>query len=162
MSLMAEQLLKLASIMSQDTKDDTTLANLFISSSGNASQKSGTAPFDLGLDEIVSLLSGIHTAASVEVISLAKLLDIDISLLIEVVKTAAGANNAFQNMAHLLTTNDAHKESAHAELEARSAKLVSHEYPPNQAVPLLNHNATAFSGGQDLWTCDRAAYGFSR
>lgn len=147
MSLMAEQLFKLASISSKDTKDDTTLANLFKSSVDTSIQKSGTTSFEIGLNDIAALLSGIHTAASVEVISLARLLDIDMSLLAEVVKTAAGANAAFQAMAHSLMTNKAGEISAHAELEARSAKLVSYELPCSQAVQLLNRTPTAFSDG---------------
>lgn len=145
MSLMAEQLFKLASISSQDTKDDTNMASLLKSSGGKSFQKSGTASLEIGPDDIASLLSGIHTAASVEVISLARLLDIDISLLVEVVKTAAGANDAFQAMAHSLMTSNACEKSALAELEARAAKLVSYELPSSDTVQLLNRTPTAFS-----------------
>lgn len=129
MSLMAEQLFKLASIASWDLKDDTTLLNLYNPRDASSLRKHGTTPIRIDNEDIASLLSGIHTAASVEVVSFARKMDIDLSLLAKVVKDAAGANNAFQRMFQRINTDLADEKDAIAHLEVQSEQLVSLRCP---------------------------------
>ena len=88
---MAEQLLKFAASARWDLGDDTSLMNLYLPQKSYQGQKE-----PISAKDIQTLLFGIHTAASVEVMSFARALKADWASLTSVVKDAAGANKAFE------------------------------------------------------------------
>ena len=88
---MAEQLFKFAARARWDLRDDTSLIKLYLPDASQPAQR-----LSISVDEIQTLLLGIHTAASVEAMFLAKYLQADWPSLAAVVKSAAGASTAFE------------------------------------------------------------------
>lgn len=58
-------------------KDDTTLINLYMPRRDISLEVSTAPSVQINNEDVVALLSGIHTAASVEVLSFARSLGID-------------------------------------------------------------------------------------
>lgn len=88
----ADQLLKFAAFRAWDMNDDTSLVNLYCCEN-DAERVSGA---HITAEDISLLLLGIHTAASLDVLDFSRHLEIDESLLVNIVKEAAGANKAFE------------------------------------------------------------------
>ena len=145
MSLMVEQLFKFASVASPDLKDDTILLNIYRPRGADRPSGSGKTSLEIQIDDIVSLLSGIHAAASVEVLSLARKLGVDLRLLAEIVKDAAGANRALQGVVQLLGTDETDGKGDFAGLKAQSEKLVSIQHPARPTERPLMRFDTAYS-----------------
>ncbi len=120
MSLMAEQLFKFAASARWDMGDDTSLMNLYLSHEMNPGEKGPTS-----IEDIQTLLFGIHTAASVEAMSFAKDLHADWPSLASVVKTAAGASKAFEMLLNDTGIEQAPNRIASQNLSALGSKMVS-------------------------------------
>ena len=117
---MAEQLFKFTASAQWDLVDDTSLMNLYLPHRLHEGRKEPTS-----MEDIQTLLFGIHTAASAEAMSFAKDLDADWPSLASVVKTAAGASKAFEMLLNDTEKERAPKGIASRDFSALGAKLVS-------------------------------------
>ena len=117
---MAEQLFKFAASARWDLGDDTSLMNLYLP---QKLHQGGKEP--ISVEDIQTLLFGIHTAASVEAMSFARDLGVDWPSLASVVKNAAGANKAFEMLLKDAGTEQAPEKTASESLTALGTKMVS-------------------------------------
>ena len=102
--------------------DDTSLLNLYI----DKQQTERATKAELAIEDIITLLFGIHTAASIEVLNLARHLQVDETMLANAVKESAGANKAFdiflQSQNHSVR-NDAYPPQYLEDLENKMVRL---------------------------------------
>ena len=120
MSLMAEQLFRFAATAGWDLGDDTSLINLYV-----PQRLHHNGQGLISIEDIPTLLFGIHTAASVEALSFARALEADWPSLASVVKDAAGASKAFEILLENTGTEKAPEKIASEELTALGTKMVS-------------------------------------
>ena len=120
LSFIAEQLFKFAASAQWDLGDDTSLINLY------SPQKLHQQREDpVSIEDIQTLLFGIHTAASVEAMSFARDLDADWPSFASIVKGAAGANRAFEMLLKDTGTEQAPRIFASKTLTALVKNMVS-------------------------------------
>lgn len=124
MPLLAEQLFKFTHVANQDHSDDTKLLRLYRPESTEHSVRDHSRQLHVGYQDIIAILTGVHTAASIEVLTFAQKLGVDISLLAEIVENAAGSNRMFLKIVKGLGSAKNDVWSAMPELESVKRNLV--------------------------------------
>lgn len=96
-----------------NTDDDCSVLRTYLRSTANVDNlgKRPTSDLerrsDLSQDSISKLLIGIHAAAAIEVLKFAEALGLDLSILSEVVKDAAGSSEMFSKLCTSLSPAEA-------------------------------------------------------
>ena len=122
MSLIAEQLFKFAASARWDLGDDTSLIKLYSPNESCLARKES-----ISVEEIQTLLLGIHTAASIEAMSFARHLKADLSSLATIVEGAAGASKAFA----MLQKDTGAEETPENAASGKLAAIVNEMASPN-------------------------------
>lgn len=117
---MAEQLFKFAASAKWDLRDDTSLVNLYLPHDLSLCQKAS-----ISIEDIQTLLLGIHTAASIEAVNFARDLEADWPSLASVVKDAAGASKAFEILLKSVGPGQALGQFTHKTFEELCSGMVS-------------------------------------
>ncbi|KIW48937.1 uncharacterized protein PV06_01493 [Exophiala oligosperma] len=120
MSLIAEQLFKFAASAQWDLGDDTSLVNLYLPQGPHQGEKE-----PVSIQDVQTLLFGIHTAGSLEAMSFARELEAHWPSFVSVVKNAAGANKAFEMLLKDMGMEYAPERISQEGFTALSTKMAS-------------------------------------
>lgn len=139
MSLIAEQLFKFAASAQWDLGDDTSLVNLYLPQGPHQGEKE-----PVSIQDVQTLLFGIHTAGSLEAMSFARELEAHWPSFVSVVKNAAGANKAFEMLLKDMGMEYAPERISQEGFTALSTKMVStffRRHPPKLLIWFLRHRS---------------------
>ena len=117
---MADHLLRFAAFRAWDLGDDTSLINLYRDKQHVDKRREA----NITTGDISTLLLGIHTAASIEVLAFADHLNVDQTILASVVGESAGANKAFETFVQSRADVHLKRESSLQYLKNLEGKVV--------------------------------------